>query len=90
MKFFSASMNNLVAHRLGVVGLDLMRYPAEKIGDAIDRGLVLRRLMDEAGFGIVVIPKCPSCGSRNVSNLGGAYWACDKCDTTYMDIESGR
>ena len=38
---------------LGLVGLQLMEYPREKIGDEIDRGLVLRRLLEESGFLLV-------------------------------------
>lgn len=44
------SMNNDMAHKIGMVGNQLMHYPKEKIGDEIDRGLVLRRLLEEAGF----------------------------------------
>ena len=33
-----AGMDNLTAYRLGLVGLQLMEYPREKIGDEIDRG----------------------------------------------------
>jgi hypothetical protein len=46
-------IDNLTAYRLGKVGLQLIEYPREKIGDEIDRGLVLRRLLEEAGFFIV-------------------------------------
>jgi hypothetical protein len=57
MELLTALMDNVVAYRLGRVGLQLMEYPKEKIGDEIDRGLVLRRLLEEAGFGVVVLPK---------------------------------
>lgn len=50
-------LSNKYAFRLGMVGLKLMRYPQEKIGDEIDRGLVLKRLLEEAGFGIVILEK---------------------------------
>jgi hypothetical protein len=50
-----AGMDNLTAYRLGEVGLQLIEYPREKIGDEIDRGLVLRRLLEESGFFLVCI-----------------------------------
>lgn len=49
------SMSNVTASRLGRVGLQFVNYPKEKIGDSIDAGLVLRRLLEESGFGIVMI-----------------------------------
>ncbi len=48
-------INNQVAYRLGLIGLNLIKYPSEKIGDEIDRGLVLRKLLVESGFGIAVL-----------------------------------
>jgi len=56
LEIIDASMNNTTAYRLGLVGLQLIKYPREKIGDEIDRGLVLRRLLEEAGFGLVTLP----------------------------------
>ena len=49
----SGLMNNIMAYRLGLVGLKLIRYPEQEIGDEIDRGLVLCRLLNESGFKIV-------------------------------------
>lgn len=53
----TAAMDNLTAQKLGMVGYQLSEYPREKIGDEIDRGLVLRRLLEEAGFGVVRLTK---------------------------------
>ena len=47
------STNNIMAYKLGLVGLKLIRYPGSSIGDEIDRGLVLLKLFNEAGFKIV-------------------------------------
>jgi len=57
MKYLTDEINNGIAYRIGLVGLDLIRYPREKIGDEIDRGLVLRRLLEEAGFLLIEKPK---------------------------------
>lgn len=43
-------MDNVLAWRLGEVALACINYDPTKIGDLIDRGLILRRLLDEAGF----------------------------------------
>jgi hypothetical protein len=43
-------MDNTLAYRLGKVANVAVRDP---VGDLIDRGLILRRLLEEAGFGIV-------------------------------------
>lgn len=47
------SMGNIIAYKLGKVGLELIRYPEASIGDEIDRGLVLLRLLNESGFKIL-------------------------------------
>jgi hypothetical protein len=43
----NSAMNNVVAWRLGMIAHDAVNHPA---GDLIDRGLVLRRLLEERGF----------------------------------------
>lgn len=47
------STNNIVAYRLGKVGLKLIRCSETEVGDEIDRGLILLRLLNESGFKIV-------------------------------------
>lgn len=48
----TAAMDNSTAWILGHIVLETAS-PAQKVGDHIDRGLILRRLLEEAGFGIV-------------------------------------
>lgn len=48
-----SGMDNLLAHRLGAIAFEAGNHK-EGIGDSIDRGLVLRRLLEEQGFYLVV------------------------------------
>lgn len=52
----TAAMDNVLAWRLGEACGKANRTPA---GDYIDRGLALRRELEQAGFAIVVLPKEP-------------------------------
>jgi len=55
MRYFSdgkplnASMDNVLAWRLGLVAQEAMSEH-QKVGDPIDRGLILARLLKEKGF----------------------------------------
>lgn len=49
-KYLTASMDNLDAWRLGQCAREAMEGPA---GDLIDSGLILRRLLEESGYGVV-------------------------------------
>jgi hypothetical protein len=49
-------MDNTLAWRLGQICLNAAS-PAQKSGDYIDRGLILRQLLEEGGFGLVALPK---------------------------------
>ncbi len=49
-KPLGASMDNVLAWRLGEA---CNKAAAETAGDYIDRGLALRRRLEDAGFGIV-------------------------------------
>ena len=53
MKTLTSAMDNLDAGRLGDIALAVERTPREKIGDSIDRGLILLRLLNEKGYGVV-------------------------------------
>ena len=44
------AMDNVLAWRLGEVARDAGNPNREGVGDLIDRGLILRRLLEEAGF----------------------------------------
>ena len=55
-KPLTANMDNVLAWRLGKVCLDAAD-PKKPAGDYIDRGLILRRLMEEAGFLIILKSK---------------------------------
>lgn len=48
-KVMTASMDNVYASRLGDCAREAMA-PHQKVGDSIDRGLILLRLFNEAGF----------------------------------------
>ena len=45
----TAAMSNVLTSRLGGVAVKAMS-PEQSVGDSIDRGLILRRLLEEAGF----------------------------------------
>lgn len=49
-KYLTATMDNLDAWRLGECARETMKGPA---GDLIDTGLILRRLLEEKGYGLV-------------------------------------
>jgi len=46
----TASMDNLYAARLGQIALDAGDRERKDVGDSIDRGLILLRLLNEKGF----------------------------------------
>lgn len=51
MKILDCLMDNTLAWRLG--GIARAAAADKKAGDLIDTGLILRRLLEEAGFGLV-------------------------------------
>lgn len=57
-KILTAAMDNVDAHRLGQLAIQAGKPDRSmSVGDMIDRGLILRRLLEEAGYGIVKLPK---------------------------------
>lgn len=52
----TAAMDNVIAARLGQLARQAGK-DRKDVGDDIDRGLILRRLLEEAGFGIVKLPR---------------------------------
>jgi hypothetical protein len=52
-KPLTAAMDNVLARRLGRICLEAAS-PKHKVADAIDRGLILRRLLEEAGFHLIL------------------------------------
>lgn len=46
------AMGNLAAYALGRVAERAGQPNRQDVGDYIDRGLILRRLLEEAGFGV--------------------------------------
>ena len=52
-KPLTAAMDNVLASRLGVIAKEAGQPKRIDVGDSIDRGLILRRLLDEAGFEII-------------------------------------
>lgn len=61
MKELDGGMSNDDAYRLGKLALDVGRmHVAEGVGDEIDRGLILVRLLREKGYAITKLPQHPS------------------------------
>jgi len=54
MKPLTATMDNVLASKLGHVALQAGSRKRKDIGDSIDRGLVLRRLLEEQGFYLII------------------------------------
>lgn len=54
MKKLDCGMTNLQAYKIGVVCREVGTQ-LDKIGDEIDRGLILRRRLEEEGFIICVV-----------------------------------
>lgn len=67
-----STMHNVLASRLGQIALDAGNPSRKDVGDNIDRGLILHRLLEEHGF-MLVIPKCTchmqSLGERHIPNM---------------------
>jgi hypothetical protein len=47
-------MDNVLAWRLGEIASDAGDPQRKGVGDLIDRGLILRRLLEEKGFYIII------------------------------------
>jgi len=50
----TAAMDNVLASKLGNIAIEAGNPKHEGVGDSIDRGLILRRLLEEAGFQLVL------------------------------------
>ncbi len=47
-------MDNLTCYELGLIAGDVgTRTTRQGVGDEIDRGLILRRILEEKGFGLI-------------------------------------
>ncbi len=55
MRLLESSMDNVLAWRLGEVARDAGNPERKDVGDLIDRGLILRRLLEEKGFRLIAI-----------------------------------
>ena len=53
-KPLDSGMDNVLAWRLGKIALEAGSSDRRDIGDFIDRGLILRRLLEENGFVLMV------------------------------------
>lgn len=51
----TAAMDSVTASRLGQIALYAGHPSRKDVGDSIDRGLILRRLLEEKGFAICQI-----------------------------------
>ena len=56
-KYLTSAMDNVLAHRLGIIARSPQLHDPINIGDEIDRGLILRRLLEQSGFGLVKLEK---------------------------------
>lgn len=54
MNKLTQDMDNVLAHKLGEIAYETLEGDA---GDLIDTGLILRRLLDENGFSLVLQTK---------------------------------
>lgn len=52
-KTLTPAMDNVYAWRLGDAAREAMS-PTQTVGDSIDRGLILLRLLNERGFDVIV------------------------------------
>lgn len=52
-KPLTGEMNNLHAYNLGTVFSKIRKVERQDIGDSIDGGLILRKLVEEAGYLII-------------------------------------
>jgi len=52
-KALDSSMDNVTAQRLAVIAIRAGDLNRKDVGDSIDRGLILRRLLEEDGFLII-------------------------------------
>jgi hypothetical protein len=50
-----SSMDNVLAWKLGEIAREAGNPDRRDVGDPIDRGLILRRLLEENGFLLVTI-----------------------------------
>lgn len=50
----TAALDNLLADRLGRIALEAGSEKRKDVGDNIDRGLILLRLLTEQGFAVTV------------------------------------
>lgn len=53
-RYLTAAMDNTLAWKLGRICRQAAS-PEQSVGDPIDRGLILRRLLEEGGFGLVAL-----------------------------------
>lgn len=51
-------MDNVLAYKLGKICMEAAS-PQQKVGDYIDRGLILRRLLEEGGFQLTLSDSQP-------------------------------
>jgi len=52
-KPLTAAMNNVLASKLGGIAREAGKHNPLGVGDSIDRGLILRRFLEEQGFYLV-------------------------------------
>lgn len=50
MKILTSGMSNNLAYTLGLIAREVGQLPPNIAGDEIDRGLILRRRLEEEGF----------------------------------------
>lgn len=56
-EYLTPAMDNVLASTLGQIALDVGRPGRDDVGDSIDRGLILRRILSEHGFKLIFVGK---------------------------------
>ncbi len=81
----TAALANVLAYSLGLIALKVQNTPREKIGDEIDRGLILRRYLEEDGFYLVrltsAVEQRDEAVQGRAANIFNGLILCPYCDT---------
>jgi hypothetical protein len=85
MKYLTSLMDNVIASRLGDIAINAGARRLD-VGDSIDRGLILLRLLNEGGFKVIIAKDaakkrtCRKCliDEDTERKLAGEYWPIDE------------
>jgi hypothetical protein len=88
-KGLTSAMNNVDASVLGSIALEAGAPNRTDVGDSIDRGLILRRLLEEQGYLILPLHRTNlkdaieaiKAECEDDPTLGYHQWVIDKCNS---------